>query len=181
VLDEWLAASRRRLKALERFTQLDRRISSVDSQLREGLLPAAAVVFVIMAFRAGVPLDFQRTGNVFDPQVFPVRAADWLVEHPQSGRPFNYFPWGGYLLYRHWPDVKVFIDGQTDFYGEALTRQYEQVVTLSPGWEDVLDQYSVDWVIFPVGEPLAVELSSRPGWVVLYQDSTAVILGRASP
>jgi len=30
-------------------------------------------------------------------------------------------------LYRLWPEKQVFIDGQTDFYGEALSREYAQV------------------------------------------------------
>ncbi len=180
-LDEWLAAHHRRLKALERFYHTDRRISGIDLKLRGALLPGLAIVLAAASLGSGLDLDFHRTGNNFDSQVFPVGAADWLVEHPQAGQPFNYFPWGGYLLYRLWPDQKVFIDGQTDFYGESLTRQYEQVLTLSPGWGDVLEQYSVDWVIFPAREVLSAELRDQPGWSVLYEDQTAIILRRAGP
>ena len=90
------------------------------------------------------------------------QAADWLDKHPQHGKMFNYFTWGGYLLYREWPEQKVFIDGQTDFYGEALTRQYERVITLAPGWEDVLNQYHVRWVLIPPGGPLASALRGSP-------------------
>lgn len=180
-LDEWLSAHHHRLKALERLYHADRRISGIDLKLRGALLPGLTVVLVAVGLRSGMDLDFHRTGNGFDSQVFPVGAADWLEERPQAGQPFNYFPWGGYLLYRLWPDQKVFIDGQTDFYGEALTRQYEQVLTLSPGWDNVLEQYSVDWVILPVGEALAAELSGRPDWSVLYEDPTAIILSKAGP
>lgn len=53
---------------------------------------------------------------------------------------FNYFTWGGYLLYRQWPERRVFIDGQADFYGEAFTRKYGQVICAQEGWEAVLDE-----------------------------------------
>jgi hypothetical protein len=89
---------------------------------------------------------------------------------------FNYFTWGGYLLYRGWPDERVFIDGQTDFYGEDLTRQYGQVIDLEKGWESVIDRYQVGWAILPVSEPAGYALRQELGWELIYKDGTAVIL-----
>lgn len=90
---------------------------------------------------------------------------------------FNYFPWGGYLLYRLYPEYRVFIDGQTDFYGEALTREYETVITVAPGWEQVLARYAVNWVIIPAEQPLGQALR-QAGWQEIYRDAAAVILRR---
>jgi hypothetical protein len=104
-----------------------------------------------------------------------VDAANWLESNPQQGRMFNFFTWGGYLLYRLWPEQQVFIDGQTDFYGEALSREYVQVESLQPGWEDILAKYNVDWVITQSGQPLEDGLLEN-GWDVAYQDETTVIL-----
>ena len=91
---------------------------------------------------------------------------------------FNQFIWGGYLLYRLYPRYQVFIDGQTDFYGEELTREYGQVVTLSPQWDKVLDRYGVSWVIIPVDAPLAVHLAALKDWRLLYQDQVASVFVR---
>jgi hypothetical protein len=175
---DWLAASHHRVRLLKQFTALDQRLLRTDLSLRGVLWPVVAVVLVIIGLRSGTRLDFQQRGNQFDPQVFPVQAVDWLVEHPQQGELFNHFPWGGYLLYRRWPEQRVFIDGQTDFYGEPLTRQYEQVITLSPGWEDVLNRYKVRWALIPPDSTLSNALRSRSGWQVLYEDTTAIILAR---
>jgi len=117
----------------------------------------------------------QNPANRFSPRAFPVDAANWLESNPQQGRMFNFFTWGGYLLYRLWPEQQVFIDGQTDFYGEALSREYVQVESLQPGWEDILAKYNVDWVITQSGQPLEDALLEN-GWDVAYQDETAVIL-----
>lgn len=89
---------------------------------------------------------------------------------------FNNFIWGGYLLYRLWPEQTVFIDGQTDFYGEALTREYTQVMTLAAGWESVLEKYDVSWVIVQSDKPLVKALQEETRWTVVYQDTTATIL-----
>ncbi len=180
-LGEWLAASHHRVNLLKRFSAMDQRLLVIERSLRGVLWPLVVVVLITAGLRSGTRMDFQQQGNRFDPQVFPVQAVDWLVEHPQPGAPFNHFPWGGYLLNRLWPDQRVFIDGQTDFYGESLTRQYEQVITLSPGWEDVLQQYNVGWVIIPTDGALAKTMRGSLGWQVLYEDATAVILAPAEP
>ena len=95
---------------------------------------------------------------------------------------FNHFIWGGYILYRRWPAELVFIDGQTDFYGETLFRQYFEVINLSPGWENILDTYDVSWMIIPNHDTLSEYLKSeRDGvWDVIYEDETAVIFRRAA-
>jgi hypothetical protein len=105
-----------------------------------------------------------------------VKAADWLDANPQEGRMFNNFIWGGYLLHRLWPQQTVFIDGQTDFYGEALTREYMQVMALDDDWEDVLEKYDVSWVIVQSDKPLVHALQDELNWNAVYRDETATIL-----
>jgi hypothetical protein len=177
-LHDWLHASQHQAKGLAKFYNLDQRLLTIDLSLRGPVWPLICLALAIAGFRAGVPLDFAQRGNAFDPQVFPVQAADWLAQNPQSGKMFNYFPWGGYMLYRFWPGSEVFIDGQTDFYGEQFTRQYEQVISLSPGWQEVLDRYQVDWAILPPGEALSKQLREDPGWKPAYADQTAVVFVR---
>lgn len=157
-----------------RWEKIETAIMTVENQLR-GVVWIPLSVTVLSLSVLFVPAV--RELNRFDPQVFPVAAVDWLEHNPQSGRMFNYFPWGGYLLYRLYPEYRVFIDGQTDFYGEALTREYETVISLAPGWEQVLKRYSVDWVIIPAEQPLG-QVLRQANWREVYRDATAVILRR---
>lgn len=175
---EWLRTQADSVRLLARLASMDSRLFATETTLKGILWPVVGVLAAGALFLAGVRMDFQGQGNRFDPSVFPVEAVTWLEDHPQTGEVFNYFPWGGYLLYREWPNLNVFIDGQTDFYGEGLTRQYEQVLTLAAGWPDVLDEYRVGWVILPTNEALAQVLADDPGWSLVYQDETAVILHR---
>jgi hypothetical protein len=114
----------------------------------------------------------------FDRTVFPVAATDWLLVNPQQGKMFNYFTWGGYLLYRLWPNQTVFIDGQTDFYGETLTREYEKIISLSPEWETLLEKHNIDWIIVPSNSTMGEEIQNERNWSVIYHDGTAVIARR---
>lgn len=176
LISGWLADHQPQARLLAAWNGLEGRLAAVENSLRGFVWPTVMVGLVALAFSAGAALDASGQGNRFDPKVFPVQAADWLAENPVAGQGFNYFPWGGYLLYRAWPERLVFIDGQTDFYGEALTRQYEQVLTVSSGWQQVLAQYKVSWVLMPPDEALTQALLADPAWQVVYRDATAVLL-----
>jgi hypothetical protein len=156
--------------------RLQKRLSQTENEIRGGVLGISIVLVALALLVNGSNLDFQKEGNRFEPEVFPTGAVSWIEENPLSGNGFNYFPWGGYLLYSLWPENLVFIDGQTDFYGEKLTREYETVITLQPGWRDILDKYGVEWILMPAGSQLVSYLESEPGWTELYRDETASLI-----
>ena len=112
--------------------------------------------------------------------VFPVEAVAWLAETdiPESGPVFNHFMWGGYLLYEAWPRVPVFIDGQTDFYGEKVFREYLAIRDVLPGWQETLADRGVTWALIPSGGPLADRLRADPGWEQVWADDTAAVIVR---
>lgn len=134
------------------------------------------LIAVVLLLGKGIPLDLSLKGNQFDESIFPVKAADWLEQHPQSGNGYNEFSWGGYLLYRLWPEQKVFIDGQTDFYGEQLTRDYMTIREMGDGWQAKIEKYHIDWMIIPAQSMLAQRLSQDENWTKIYQDETALVL-----
>jgi ABC-type multidrug transport system fused ATPase/permease subunit len=163
-------------RIFNRLLAFDTRLQSVDVNLPGSIWPAVLSILIawLVILNAGVADGAAR--NRFSEQVFPVEAVNWMESHPSTEPVFNYFPWGGYLLYRNWPSQRVFIDGQTDFYGEALTRQYEEVITLAEGWQDVFAQYQVGRVIMPSESLLVAKLPQVDGWQVVYLDNTAAIL-----
>jgi hypothetical protein len=136
------------------------------------------VVLCAAGFLANGNFREPRAVFQFNQRVFPVHALDWLEGNPQPGNMFNEFNWGGYILYRSWPQQRVFLDSQSDFYGEPLMREYDRVVTLGIGWEEVLETYDVKWIIFRREAPLVKALSASDRWTIAYEDETAVILVR---
>lgn len=165
-------------KLLQRTGEFDAGLLNVDARLKGILWPVLSVLIVMIGFKAGVTFTKDGKANAYDPAKFPVEAVNWLEENPQEGKMFNYFTWGGYVLYRQWPQYLVFIDGQTDFYGEPLTREYQKVMNLEYGWEQVLSGRDVDWAILPAKELVARSLEQKDGWQVVYRDGTAVIIRR---
>ncbi len=145
-----------------------------------------AVVLAVVAVVAVIKIDANINPTVqqkLDADSYPIGAADWLAAHPDVGtRMFNQYGWGGYLAYRFYPEPnrKVFIFGEAELMGDPLLNQYNDVQNLRPDWQQILDQYHVDYVIFNTGEALSNVLATQPGWSVAYQDKVAVIFVRAT-
>lgn len=149
------------------------RLAATERQLGGPLLPLLAVAAALLISRGTVGDIRPQFG--FDPALFPVQALAKAEQAGARGNLFNYFSWGGYVLYAGYPAHRVFIDGQTDFYGEQLTRDYLKVARLEPDWEAVLDRHRVDWVLFPHRSPLSMLLARTHGWRLAYEDETADI------
>jgi hypothetical protein len=152
--------------------KMENLFSSVEKNLRGLAWPMVTTILIGCLVAFGVI----GTNNRFAPDMFPVQAVDWLESNPQEGQMFNAFDWGGYLLLRLWPNHLTFIDSQTDVRGD-VSREYENVVTMTDGWQDVLDKYNVRWAIIDPGWPLVNALETE-GWQEVYRDTTAVILAR---
>jgi len=111
-------------------------------------------------------------------RLFPVRAADAILEERPQGELFNSYNWGGYLIWRIYPAYRVYGDGRTDLYDDELLREYLQVIQLRPGWEEVLERRGVRLILVESEQPLAVYLTMHEGWSILYQDSLATVFTR---
>jgi hypothetical protein len=158
-----------------RFLAIEKNFDAINKTSNGILWIIAVFLAITLLFKSHVPIDVAGKGNVFDPKFFPVDAVNWLKSNPQDGHVFNEFDWGGYILLRLWPQYPIFMDGHTHIYGERLTREYEQVVSLSDGWQDVLDHYQVEWAIVRAESSIANALEET-GWRVPYKDETTIIL-----
>jgi len=113
---------------------------------------------------------------------WPVAAVQYIREHPADfgGRMLNDYVWGGYLL-KALPEHHVFVDGRTDFYGEALIRDYVAVTELKTNWLATLDRYDVQWTLLPRRSRLNQALAELPEWQRAYTDEVAVVYQRRLP
>jgi len=110
---------------------------------------------------------------------WPISAVRYIREHSDefTGRMFNDYVWGGYLL-KALPEHKVFVDGRTDFYGEALIREYHATTTLQTNWLTTLKSHDVRWTLLPKRDRLNQALAELSSWHCVYTDEVAAIYRR---
>jgi len=109
-------------------------------------------------------------------QHFPASAVAFLQTHPTHGPIFNHYDWGGYLIWKLYPSIQVFIDGRADLYGEPLLHQFADTYQFKGGWRQSLQRWNIDTVLVPADSSLATGLRRAPGWTVSYEDPQAIIL-----
>jgi len=163
------------ISIFEKLKGLESNLVQVEPSIDRPFWPALTLLICMVSFSS----ETARTRYVFAPSIFPVHATEWLQAHPQPGKMFNDLNWGGYLAFNLWPQYTVFADSMADTTGE-LTSNYESVITLAPHWEQILSNYRVEWAIIQPSSQLARTLESS-GWLVLYEDKTAIILRNSSP
>jgi hypothetical protein len=153
------------------FSRLETRLRQIENAHSGILWPLVTLVTsILIVFMTPVQQIY-----TFNPQRFPIQATEWIEANPQPGNMFNDLNWGGYLALFLWRGQAVFVDSMADTTGE-LTREYENVVTLSQNWREIFSHYQVSLVVIRSSSRLADTLE-KEGWTILFKDETATILG----
>ncbi len=142
-----------------------------------------AAVLVLMAGFAFVNwVSLARGQNSRVAERFPEKAVSLLRAGHYPERIFVYYDWGGYAIWKLYPEYRVFVDGRADLYGDDLLRQSIQtVVEIRTGWREVLDRWQVEAILVPPSCALAQALLLDPNWHVASSDSQAILLLRGQP
>jgi hypothetical protein len=131
---------------------------------------AGVVALTALAVRIAVPLGPECSGAAF---------AAMLDRVPMSLRTqpvLNDYNLGGKLIFN---DVRPFIDGRTDLYGDAFFSRYRRIVTLDrTELERALSEYRIAWAVFPSGAPIVRMLEREPGWRLVAEGDGVVIQAR---
>jgi hypothetical protein len=93
-------------------------------------------------------------------------------------RIFTSDQWGDYLIYRFYPQVRVFIDGRSDFYGAAIGREYLEAQQGQYHWEEIFKRYGFEVALVPAEWPLSSLLKADPEWRLEYDDGHALVMTR---
>ena len=106
---------------------------------------------------------------------FPETAVNWLQANAPAGNLFNSYNWGGYLIWRLYPQYRVYIDGRADVYGDAFIFDYMSIYNAEPGWEAKLNDHDIQTVLIESDAPLANMLRQSPDWHVSFEDKGSTI------
>ncbi len=153
-----------------------RRMQTIELSLRGYLWPVVVVAFAcwIVAHHGKLGAETMIDAQ-FNPKRFPVAAVNYIEKENLPGPVFSPDSWGGYMIYRLYPESKVVLDDRHDFYGESFLRSYLKTVHVEPGWEDFLRLYPAHCLVIPTNSALANILAESSGWHAVYRDEVAIV------
>ena len=159
-------------------------------------VPRAAAWVVPPLLTAGLVVGIVR-GSFFQLHAalwkFPAGAADYLIANHIPGPLFNTYEHGGYLIWKLWPQYRVFIDGRA--ISESTNKDYRQILYNQGSAVDqvagpraqLLDRYGIQTVAMNTFEynsgsvyPLAMALA-KSEWQLVYDDPQTLVFLRHAP
>jgi hypothetical protein len=162
------------------------------AQLAGGL---CLVVALAAAVPAALPREPNRTargshlvppGQWFDyttsAALFPRAAADLLQRGEWPGPFFNDYEWGGYLLWRLYPQRKIFSDGRAEvYYGTQAFDDQIAIQKVTRECPVALDRWRVETIITNGQGDLGRALAKSPRWRLAFAGSIEVVYVRVKP
>ncbi len=146
-----------------------------DKPWLNAAIMVGAMVAVVLLFPSNRKLN-EHSANIYPDDA----TLAYLQNFHPRGNVFNDYLWGGYLVWNV-RQVPVFIDSRVDvFERNGVLADYLHAIRIEDSLQ-VLDKYSIQYVLFENHRPLTYLLQHTPGWKVDYQDKTAILFERIKP
>ncbi len=156
-------------------------LDSFSERFFKVIIPSIFIIFAVLRYP-----DFPKTP--VNEKTLPVHLADFIAEKEIKGPLFNLYNEGGYLIWRFWPEEKVFIDGRSEVYGGAPISDLFRIVGRLKDWQKLVDEkYGINYFILPYyPESLARDTAAlaeelyKNNFHLVYWDDNAVLLVRGT-
>ena len=109
-------------------------------------------------------------------------AVEFIQANQLHGPLFNNFDVGSYLIWKLFPEEKVFVDGRPEAYSvDFFEKVYKPMQTDSAQWEKLSQQYQINYVIFdhhdatPWAQAFLTAMSKNPDWPIVFVDDYSII------
>lgn len=154
----------------------------------------SAVALVLIVSLGFYWMSYKRMPYVLKPGVtpiwitpwYPMRAVEFLQVTNIAPPMYNFYTWGGFLIWTLYPKYKVFIDGRA--LDDMVNRTADGILKTFPGWEEKLDAYNINFILIPVvfresGHiiPLAPALAKSYKWKLVFVKNNSAIFVRDVP
>lgn len=146
----------------------------------------AAVFFILFVIPGQYRINYRKLN--MERQLFPVAGVEFVKNNQLPGRLYNPYEWGGYLIWRLYPDYKVFMDGRANtVYTEEQYRESLSTMRGDPGWDKILDKYNVNFVfcnkiLRETNQHLLPDRLGESGkWALIFEDDIEQIFMRKTP
>jgi hypothetical protein len=165
----WLKSQRLTERILSRTEEEPNNRSPVKAVLNFLLISVVLIIPVLGIKRAAAKQPLTEA------QQFPAAAVNFMSTQPPPQPIYNAYAWGGYLIWRLYPNYRVYIDGRADVYGDKLVEEFIKVHDGKPGWLEVLKKRGTRTVLVEPDSALASLLREEDAWQKVFEDQQAII------
>jgi len=130
-------------------------------------IAAAPMLGVLLLVAANRMSEAQLAANAA--RTYPTEAAAFIEKQALRGPLYNYFDWGGYLIWRL-PQLPVAMDGRTNVHSEDHAVRNADTWLGRPTWQSDPDLAQAKIVIGPRDLPLVSLLRLGDRFRVAYED-----------
>lgn len=146
------------------------------------IIVAAVIVLAVPASVVGNKTYV--LGNGIKKDAFPEDALAFLEKQRITGRMFNSYSFGGYIIW-HAPGRKVFFDGRyRRLYDPQFYRLYTNMVGNAAAWQAAELQYGFDYAVVEydtMSRRFPLHLNSNPNWALVYWDNHSAVYVKRTP
>jgi len=168
-----LAEAWLRQRGAGRFLQAGQSRPSQRIVVTNALVLASVVAFALLRVRQVTTMQGET-----EARHFPQAAAAFLSRERPPGPILNHYSFGGYFIWKLYPQYRVFTDGRADVYGDEFMNDFAASYYLRDDWDIPFKRWGIRTLVLPPDAPLITAFRTRPEWKQIYADSEAVILTR---
>lgn len=143
--------------------------------------PVPTVLAAVIAVAGLVVSVSSLARPAYDLGSYPLAGIDWLDERgafAPDGRVATTDVIGNLLELRYGADASVFFDDRYDMYPAAVSRDYVSLNRGATDWDQILDRYGVEHLLWPRKTPLEALVRSSDRWSISYQDDDVIVACR---
>lgn len=107
---------------------------------------------------------------------------DFVKQNKISGPVFNNFDVGSFLIWKLYPEQKVFVDGRPEAYSvDFFENIYKPMQEDQTAWKKYSESYRINYVFFdpkdatPWAQTFLQSMVQNPNWPLIYFDQDAII------
>ncbi len=135
-------------------------------------------------------LSLRREGVFgFGVRISVEKAFDFVEREGITGKMFNTYNQGSYLLFRGYPDRQVFVDGRNIDYGYPFLQKLMDAGTNPVRWKELEAEHRFDYAVVEYKAvadygsllPYINSMESDSSWVLVYVDDDAAVYVRDLP
>lgn len=136
-----------------------------------------SLVSILLFFIAGkiIYLGSPIVFHHYEEQHYPKNALQVIRSDDLTDeRCLNSYAWGGYISW-NLPEMKIFIDGRTDLYGEEIIQDWLSMINAADNWQEEFENYNITCVLLEKNYQIIDQLINR-SWNVHYEDDLSILL-----